>query len=211
MVKNGMGGNKAKKNASKNFNINDRNVRYSTCIEEKYAVVTKMLGNNMVEVMCIDGKERQCVIRGKFSGRGKRQNKLSKGVWVLVGLRDWEISTKNRCDLLEVYTENDKQKIIKNENEDFSGFFAYDENHNISDNINFSNNIDYEDSDDDIEIKNNDNNDYFNFESSSDDDSISQDNYIQKKEELNDSIDNTKNCNISKISDRYGEINLDDI
>ena len=119
-----------------------------------------MLGNNMCEVVCIDGKDRQCVIRGKFSGRGKRQNKLSKGIWVLVGLRDWEVSSKKRCDWLEVYSESDRNKIMKNENYDFAGFLQYDENNNFEDNLNFVNVIE---SDDENVNKSED---YFNFESS---------------------------------------------
>lgn len=203
MVKNGMGGNKAKKNASKNFNINDRNVRYSSCNEEKYAVVTRMLGNNMCEVVCIDGKDRQCVIRGKFSGRGKRQNKLSKGIWVLVGLRDWEVSSKNRCDLLEVYSESDRNKIMKNENYDFAGFLQYDENNNFEDNLNFVNVI--ESDDENI----NKSEDYFNFESS---DSELDDINIEKSElnEPNEKSFKSKS-EIIKVSDKFGEINLDDI
>lgn len=202
MVKNGMGGNKAKKNASKNFNIYDRNVRFSSCLEEKYAVVTKMLGNNMCNVLCIDGKDRQCIIRGKFSGKGKRQNKLSKGIWVLVGIRDWEISSKNRCDLLEVYSESDRHKIIKNENYDFTTFWQYDENNNFEDNLNFVNIIECDDEEEDDKSD-----DYFKFESS---DSESEDK--AKNIELNVNSNNflEKSENI-KIIDKFGEIDLDDI
>ena len=203
MVKNGMGGNKAKKNASKNFNINDRNVRYSSCNEEKYAVVTRMLGNNMCEVVCIDGKDRQCVIRGKFSGRGKRQNKLSKGIWVLVGLRDWEVSSKNRCDLLEVYSESDRNKIMKNENYDFAGFLQYDENNNFEDNLNFVNVIES----DDENVNKSENS--FNFESSDSE----LDDTNNEKSEINETNEKSikSKSEIIKVSDKFGEINLDDI
>ena len=125
MVKN-QGGNKAKKFASKSLNISDRATRFSTEDGEKYAVVQRMMGNNICEVLCIDGKIRNCVIRGKFSGRGKRDNRLSRGIWVLIGLRDWEISTKEKekCDLLEVYNDNDKEKLIKNSSENFRPFLG---------------------------------------------------------------------------------------
>jgi len=125
MVKN-QGGNKAKKFASKSLNISDRATRFASEDGEKYAVVQRMMGNNICEVLCIDGKIRNCVIRGKFSGRGKRDNRLSRGIWVLIGLRDWEVSSKDKekCDLLEVYNDNDKEKLIKNSTENFRAFLG---------------------------------------------------------------------------------------
>jgi hypothetical protein len=59
-------------------------------------------------------------IRGKFSGRGKKDNIIAPGVWVLIGLREWdngETTVKNgkvklpQCDLLEVYSEIDKRRL----------------------------------------------------------------------------------------------------
>jgi hypothetical protein len=67
--------------------------------------------------MCKDGKKRLCIIRGKFRGRGKRDNTLSNGKWVLVGGRDFEAEKtgegKNleKCDLLEVYSDLDKERL----------------------------------------------------------------------------------------------------
>ena len=46
---------------------------------QEYAKVTKLLGNNNCEVLGIDGEIRMCVIRKKFSGKGKRDNLLYKG------------------------------------------------------------------------------------------------------------------------------------
>ncbi|GAI87692.1 unnamed protein product [marine sediment metagenome] len=91
MPRNTGGGNKAKKFASKSFVVSDRATRFASVEGEAYAVVQRMLGGTICEVLCIDGVVRLCVIRGKFSGKGKRDNRLSKGTWVLVGLRDWEI------------------------------------------------------------------------------------------------------------------------
>lgn len=125
MVKN-TGGNKAKKYASKSFNVSDRTTRFATDKDEMYAVVNKMLGSNNCEVLGIDGKTRLCVIRGKFSGKGKRDNRLFRGKWVLVGLRSWEVSSKDKekCDLLEVYSDNDKEKLIRNSKESFRIFLS---------------------------------------------------------------------------------------
>ena len=110
MVKNSGGGNKAKKFASKSYTPVQRATRYAIEKEELYAVVNKIMGNNICEVLCIDGVIRLCVIRGKFSGKGKRDNLLVRGKWILIGIRSWEVTTKDKqkCDLLEVYNDNDK-------------------------------------------------------------------------------------------------------
>jgi len=125
MVKN-TGGNKAKKLASKTFNVVVRATRFASIKGEVYAIVTKMMGGSICEVLCIDGITRQCVIRRKFSGKGRRDNWLCRGKWILVGLRDWENTSKAKetCDLLEVYSDNDKEKLIKNSKENFRIFLS---------------------------------------------------------------------------------------
>ena len=162
MVKNQGGGNKAKKFSNKSFNISDRATRFSSEEGEKYAVVQKMMGNNICEVLCIDGKIRNCIIRGKFSGRGRRDNRLSRGIWVLIGLRDWEISSKDKekCDLLEVYNDNDKERLIKNSTFNFRAFLGINSEEDNSDFVKFVNeneeliNSDSEKSEDDKEEDN---------------------------------------------------------
>ena len=206
MVKNGFGGNKAKKNSSKSFNVFETNVRYSQCSDEKYAVVESLLGNNICNVFCIDGRQRQCVIRGKFSGKGKRTNKLSKGTWILVGLRNWEVTSKEKCDLLEVYSENDKQKIIKNESYDFNGFLKYNEFNDLDDSnnlINFSNNdiTEFDDNSKQIKLKNDT---YVDIIFSSDDEE-------ENQELQSDVIEIDSKDNIKNVIDKFGEINIDDI
>jgi initiation factor 1A len=134
MVKN-TGGNKAKKFASKSFNPQMKATRFSIDKDEVYASVNKMLGGGMCEVLCIDGTLRLCVIRGKFSGKGKRDNRLCRGKWVLVGLRSWQITSKekDKCDLLEVYNDNDKEKLIKNSKENFRNLLSITEDDNNND------------------------------------------------------------------------------
>jgi hypothetical protein len=65
-------------------------------------------------VKCADDITRLCIIRNKFTGKHKGNNFLKSGTWVLVGTREWE--TKNdrmeKCDLMEVYTESDKSKLL---------------------------------------------------------------------------------------------------
>ena len=109
MVKNTKGGNRHKKMASKNFKQQRthklRKVREDG---EDYAMVIKNSGGGHCVVKCnSDGKERTCVIRGKFKGRNKRSNQIVEGGLILIGLRDWEVVKPGKlpkCDLLEVYS-----------------------------------------------------------------------------------------------------------
>ena len=119
MVKNIFGGNKHKSQARKNTVKSSNKLRVAQDEGELYAIVTKMNGNGMFNAHCIDDISRLCQIRGKFRGRGKRDNIVEIGKWVLVGEREWDIKTtedkkdkKLKCDLLEVYSELDKEKLI---------------------------------------------------------------------------------------------------
>ena len=88
MVKNKTGGNKAKKQGRKHINIpQNRNTRFAKEDGEMYAVITKIFGGPNCEAKCNDGKTRMCIIRNKFRGRGKRDNNVALGTWVLVGKR----------------------------------------------------------------------------------------------------------------------------
>jgi translation initiation factor 1A len=120
MGKNVHGGSGHKKFANKyNNNNGPRNnkLRLSEDDGEIYAIVSKMLGNGMFFCHCIDGIDRLGHIRGKFSGRGKRDNIVEVGKWVLIGLREWDnVSTvlkqkKQQCDLLEIYLDTDKMRL----------------------------------------------------------------------------------------------------
>jgi hypothetical protein len=85
------------------------------------------MGGSHCEVMCIDGKTRMCVIRNKFKGRSKRDNLLTRGVWILVGIRDWEVRTGDKlekCDLLEVYSSSDKDKLKQDTSSNFTAILG---------------------------------------------------------------------------------------
>lgn len=121
MVKNDAGGNKGKGLARKHVNAakcgGTKQLRVAVDEAEKYAVVSKMLGNGMCYVRLLDnsgGGDRLCIIRNKFKGRGKRDNILDSGSWVLVGMREWS-SKQDTCDLLEVYNANERDRLLKNE------------------------------------------------------------------------------------------------
>lgn len=110
-------------------------LRVVTNVGELYAIVTKMLGNNMFHCYCSDNVTRMGFIRGKFTGRRKRENLVVCGKWVMVGLNDWNAAaapanTTNtttsaskpklqKCELLEVYTDSEKSQLretVKNVN-----------------------------------------------------------------------------------------------
>ena len=120
MVKNDAGGNKGKGLARKHVNAAkggaSKQLRVATDEAERYAVVSKMLGNGMCYVSLLDGSvgTKLCIIRNKFKGRGKRDNILDSGSWVLVGLREWS-SKQDTCDLLEVYNDGERDRLMKNE------------------------------------------------------------------------------------------------
>jgi hypothetical protein len=123
MVKNNFGGNKAKGFARKNqTSKKGGELRTSQDELEIYAQVTKIYGGTMCQVITLDGTEMMCHIRGKFRGRGKRDNYIGNGIWMLVGLREWEdIENKKdnksnkgkllNCDVIEVYNDSDKNNL----------------------------------------------------------------------------------------------------
>lgn len=110
MVRNTKGGNRAKKLARKNVReeMIVQKTRFANRDEpdEMYAIVEKIYGNGMCGVRCNDGNERICIIRNKFRGRNKHRNMVRVGSRLLVGLRDWEVTSASKldkCDLLHVY------------------------------------------------------------------------------------------------------------
>jgi len=152
MVKNLKGG--KHKNQARKHLISDKKLRLKGDDLEIYAYVVSKLGGNKLDVFCMDGKKRLCTIPGKFINKGRRDNLIEKGSWLLIGLRDWE-SQKERenCDLLEVYNDSEKTKLINTVNENWSLFVPLtQENDEI---VHFTN--DYEEQQELIhrEIKNN--------------------------------------------------------
>jgi initiation factor 1A len=143
MVKNTTGGNKAKGKARKSYDITNSKqpvfLRTSQSEFELYAQVTKNLGNGMCHVQCIDdGRSRLCHIRGKFRGRGKGDNIVRVGSWLLVGLREWEHSCNPKklenCDLLEVYSELEKDKLKNTVKIDWALFISNDNKNSNNEN-----------------------------------------------------------------------------
>jgi initiation factor 1A len=141
MVKNTKGGSGHKSQARK-FATSGKvaaKTRLSMDESEVYAQVTAIMGGGVCHVTCADGKSRMCVIRGKFRGRGKRDNFVTRGTWVLVGTREWASESASdkvldKCDLLEVYNDVDKEKLktLPGQRSVFAQFVAND---NASSNI----------------------------------------------------------------------------
>lgn len=121
MVKNATGGNKSKKQARSTSYTPQQNIRKAKEEGEIYAVVTKIFGGPNCQVLCNDGVSRSCIIRNKFKTRGKRDNNITIGSWILVGIRDWEVRSDGtqKCDLLEVYSHSEKDKLKQVEVCDF--------------------------------------------------------------------------------------------
>jgi translation initiation factor IF-1 len=132
MPKNTKGGSGHRGLASKDCYTAKANARTRISVDEYelYGQVKSMTGNGMCIVFCQDSKFRLCIIRGKFKGKGKRDNIIVAGSWVLVGLREFETEhdvgiidpgtligkqkEKNKldkCDLLELYSEKDKNYL----------------------------------------------------------------------------------------------------
>jgi translation initiation factor 1A len=122
MVKNTTGGSKTKGQARKVGGGPTHKLHISHDELEVYSVAVRAYGNAMFEVLGVDNIKRLCHIRGKFKGRGKRDNFISVGTYLLVGLREWEsqdaLIGKNKlpnCDLITVYSDQDKDRLKSEE------------------------------------------------------------------------------------------------
>jgi translation initiation factor IF-1 len=116
MVKNSTGGNKSKGLARKNIIKRDSALRVAQEDGEIYAQIVKIMGGCIASAIDIDGNPLRAHIRGKFRGRGKRDNLITTNTWVLVGLHSWQSDKCNPgqirdCDILEVYNDMDKTRL----------------------------------------------------------------------------------------------------
>jgi initiation factor 1A len=145
MVKNSKGGNKSKRVGRKFLATPvDKSIRYKNEEGEIYVVISKLYGGENCEVLCEDGKTRLCVIRKKFRGRGKQDNKIIPGVWALAGIRDWEVRKAGqltKCDLLCVYNDSEKEKLKNSLDLDTTRLLS-----KISGNLDFGDDEKYENS-----------------------------------------------------------------
>ena len=73
---------------------------------QEYGKVKKVCGNGRFDVVCFDGKERKCHVRGKL----RRRMWVNLDCIVLVSLRDYQ---EEKGDIIFVYN-NNQAKILKN-------------------------------------------------------------------------------------------------
>jgi translation initiation factor IF-1 len=102
MTKNANGGKKAKSFARKHATTTSAATLFSTCELERYAIVTKLLGNGMFYATTDHDQELIGHIRNKFKGRYKHSNLVVAGSFILLGLRSWENPPKH-ADLIHIY------------------------------------------------------------------------------------------------------------
>ena len=82
--------------------------RVPVCEEDqRYAYVTKMLGERRLIAKSVDGKERQCHIPGKFKGK---RYWVSPGMLVLLNIRDFQ---DNKSDVIYIYDEYETKCLQK--------------------------------------------------------------------------------------------------
>lgn len=75
---------------------------------ELVAILEKNMGNGILQVK-VPGGTLLCHVRKKFGSKERAALKL--GTWLLVGTREFE-TTKNHCDLLEIYSDADTQRLL---------------------------------------------------------------------------------------------------
>lgn len=120
MVKNTLGGNKVKGMARKDTKSSgSRMLQISTDENEKYACITKIYGGPRCEVYIDEKTTLLGNIRGKMTGRQKKNNLIVPPCIVLVGLHDWESVSKN-CDILCLYDDSEVSKLKAMPNVDIS-------------------------------------------------------------------------------------------
>jgi translation initiation factor IF-1 len=144
MVKNTQGGSKHKGLARKivNASANNHNIRLPQEDGECFARVISMLGNGMCSVKILQNNgtlldNAVCQIRGKFRGKHKSQNIVSRDAFILVGMR--ELSGGAACDLLEIYHESSLPFILSYSHLTHLLLSNPISNHNSSDDISFVN------------------------------------------------------------------------
>jgi initiation factor 1A len=81
---------------------------------EDYAIVLRRLGNGNFLVKLKDNTERICTIRQKFNRKNK--DIIEVGTWLLVADRDYS-TKKTHCDMLEVYSKSEVNKLMEISND----------------------------------------------------------------------------------------------
>lgn len=99
----GLGGKSYKK--SKSTNPDTKRELIFKDDGQEYGTVTKILGGRRMEVQCVDGEKRQCIIRGTMRNRVY----IHINDLVLVSIRDFQDGT---ADILHKYTGDEVRSLV---------------------------------------------------------------------------------------------------
>jgi len=73
---------------------------------QEYAQVARMLGNGRLEAVCVDGKKRLCIIRGKM----RKHVWIHPGDTILISLREYQ---DGKGDVIHKYTPVEARELKK--------------------------------------------------------------------------------------------------
>jgi hypothetical protein len=133
MVKNTSGGNKAKSFARKHYNQQNNNFILPSSQLEIFASVHKIYGNGIILTFNPSYGFINTHIRHKFSARNKRDNLISIGNIIIIGLREWEHPFYKNADLIYVFDHKEIQHIKNSSIIDYPSFFQEGNTHNDND------------------------------------------------------------------------------
>ena len=102
MVKNS-GGCKAKSFARKNSDASHSPLRLILSPDERYAIVLKIFGGSVCQVLSHDNITLNAIIRGKFRGKSKRSSIINVGSLIIISIRDFS-SDKHVSDIVHVFS-----------------------------------------------------------------------------------------------------------
>ena len=71
----------------------------------------KSLGNNRLEVFCMDIKSRQAYIRGNIANQKNKEMWIEPNDLILISMR--EFGDNYNCDVIHKYRENEINQLIK--------------------------------------------------------------------------------------------------
>ena len=106
MVKN-KGGKKTKSKSRKGFRQKELNIKDLKKIDDQeYAHVLLEKGDGRYNLICYDKVKRMGILRGTL----RRRHRLSKGDLVLISIRSFQ---NDKCDIVGIYTQNDVNRLLK--------------------------------------------------------------------------------------------------
>ena len=79
--------------------------------DQQYAINMKALGNNRLEVFCMDTQIRQAYIRGNIANQKNRAMRIEINDLILISTR--EFGDNYNCDVIHKYREKEIKQLIK--------------------------------------------------------------------------------------------------